>query len=252
MSPDVLGDLTPVQLALVAVTALVAQVVGGLAGYGTGLLMPLVLVPLLGAQAVVPIISLSALLTNATRVAVFRDALDVRKALLLSAVMVPTVALGAWFYSLLSSRGALVLIGTMLVVLVPLRRVLARRKLQLGEPALAIAGIGCGVVTGATSGSGVLMLSLLMASGLSGTQVIATDAAISFLVGIVKSGVFVGTGMLPVKLWLVAIVIGVMATPGALTARWLARRFSAHLHDRLLEVTIMAGGVLMLARAIAG
>ena len=53
---------TLAQLALVAVTALAAQVIGGLAGYGTGLLMPLVLVPLIGAQAVVPVIGLSAII----------------------------------------------------------------------------------------------------------------------------------------------------------------------------------------------
>ena len=40
------------QLVLIAVTALGAQIVGGIAGYGTGLLMPLVLVPLIGAEAV--------------------------------------------------------------------------------------------------------------------------------------------------------------------------------------------------------
>ena len=39
-------------------------VIGGLAGYGTGALMPLVLVPIVGAEPVVPIISLAALFTN--------------------------------------------------------------------------------------------------------------------------------------------------------------------------------------------
>ena len=58
-------DFTLAQLLLVAVTALAAQIIGGLAGYGTGLLMPLVLVPLIGAQAVVPVVGLSAIITNA-------------------------------------------------------------------------------------------------------------------------------------------------------------------------------------------
>jgi hypothetical protein len=41
------------------------------AGYGTGALMPLVLVPIVGAEPVVPIISLAALFTNTGRVAAF-------------------------------------------------------------------------------------------------------------------------------------------------------------------------------------
>ena len=76
-----LADLTMAELALVAVTAFCAQIIGGMAGYGTGLLMPLVLVPMVGAPAVVPIIALSAIITNATRVAAFRESLDLRMGL---------------------------------------------------------------------------------------------------------------------------------------------------------------------------
>jgi membrane protein YqaA with SNARE-associated domain len=43
------ADVSLLQLLLVAIVALLASVLGGLAGYGTGALMPLVLVPLIGA-----------------------------------------------------------------------------------------------------------------------------------------------------------------------------------------------------------
>jgi hypothetical protein len=39
-------------------------IIGGLAGYGTGALMPLVLVPLAGAEPVVPIIAISAIFVD--------------------------------------------------------------------------------------------------------------------------------------------------------------------------------------------
>lgn len=97
---SVLG-LSIAELLLIAVTAFGAQIVGGLAGYGTGLLMPLVLVPILGAEAIVPVISLSAILTNITRVVVFRESVDVGKAALITAFALPTTVLGAWCYTLL-------------------------------------------------------------------------------------------------------------------------------------------------------
>jgi len=65
------ADISLPELALIAGMALVASVVGGVAGYGTGALMPLVLVPIVGAEPVVPILSLSALFTNSSRVAAF-------------------------------------------------------------------------------------------------------------------------------------------------------------------------------------
>ena len=64
-------DISLLELILIAGMALIASVVGGVAGYGTGALMPLVLVPIVGAEPVVPILSLSALFTNTSRVAAF-------------------------------------------------------------------------------------------------------------------------------------------------------------------------------------
>ena len=50
------------QLFLIAGVALIASVVGGVSGYGTGALMPLVLVPIVGPEPVVPMLSISALI----------------------------------------------------------------------------------------------------------------------------------------------------------------------------------------------
>ena len=61
------ADISIYQLLLVAGVALFASVLGGVAGYGTGALMPLVLVPMVGAEQVVPIIALAGMLTNTGR-----------------------------------------------------------------------------------------------------------------------------------------------------------------------------------------
>ena len=237
------------ELALIAVTALGAQIVGGIAGYGTGLLMPLVLVPLIGAEAIVPVISLSAVMTNATRVIVFRESLDIPKALLISAVALPTTLLGAYSYTQLSSRGAGLVIGGMLILIVPLRRLLAVWRFRLGPAGGAAAGVVYGFLSGGTTGVGVLLISILMAMGLSGMQVIATDALTSSILGLAKTGLFIVAGELPAKLWVVALIIGGMATPGTFVARWLARRFSARVHDWIIEATILVGGAALVWRA---
>ncbi|MDU6673304.1 MAG: sulfite exporter TauE/SafE family protein, partial [Bradyrhizobium sp.] len=65
------ADISLLQLLLVASVALFASIIGGLAGYGTGALMPLVLVPMVGAEPVVPIIAISAILTNLSRVVAY-------------------------------------------------------------------------------------------------------------------------------------------------------------------------------------
>ncbi len=42
------ADISLVELALIAAMGIFASLVGGVAGYGTGALMPLVLVPIVG------------------------------------------------------------------------------------------------------------------------------------------------------------------------------------------------------------
>src|SRR6476646_4855394 len=118
------ADISFFQLIPVAAIALLASIVGGVSGYGTGALMPLVLVPLVGAEPVVPIIAISALLTNTSRATAFINFIDRKRAVIVLACAIPTCVLGAWGYTHLTGRGASLVIGSMLIASVPLRRVL--------------------------------------------------------------------------------------------------------------------------------
>ena len=186
-----LPSLSATELTLIAAMAAVASIIGGVAGYGTGALMPLVLVPIVGAEPVVPIIAISALFTNTSRALAFRDVIDWRRAAdhRSSPRSRPRCsAPGATRCS--PARGAMLVIGGMMALSVPLRRLSKRHGLTLSEGGLAVASVGWGVVVGGTSGAGIILLSMLMAAGLQGAAVIATDAAISVAIGIVKIGVF--------------------------------------------------------------
>ena len=104
-----LPNLSPTDLVLIIGLAAFSGVAGGVAGYGTGALMPLVLVPIVGAAPVVPIIAVSAMFTNTARIVAFRRLLDPRRAVIALFAALPTCALGAWLYTLLTGRGAALL-----------------------------------------------------------------------------------------------------------------------------------------------
>lgn len=238
------------QLALVAGAALLTAVVGGVAGYGTGLLMPLVLVPIVGAESVVPIMGIAALIINAGRVAAFRHVVDLRRSLIVLATALPATLVGAWFYTRLSSAGAQFVIGAVLIVSVPLRRILRGRGFHLGEGGLAVGAVGFGAISGAAAGTGVILVSLLMAAGVGGAAVIATDAAISVFVHLAQVTVFGVAGVLDAKVVAVALVIGVCAIPGAFVARAIVDRISIHVHTTILDAVVLLGGGLMVWGAL--
>ena len=244
------ADISIAQLVLVGGVALFASIVGGLAGYGTGALMPLVLVPLIGAEPVVPIIAISAIFANISRfVAYFRHA-DGRRALIVIGAAALTTALGAYGYTRLTSAGAAFVIGGMLILSVPLRRLLKRRDVRIGDTGLGVGAVGYGVVVGGTSGSGVILLSLLMACGLEGAAVIATDAVISIVTSLIKISVFGLAGVVTAQVLAFALLIGAIAIPGAFLARAFVERMPVHIHTAILDAAVIVGGTVMITAAL--
>ncbi len=243
------ADISLGQILLVAGVALFASLVGGLAGYGTGALMPLVLVPLIGAEPVVPIIAISAVFTNISRFTAYFRYIDRRRALIVVAAAALTTALGAYGYTRLTNAGAALLIGTMLISSVPLRRLAKRREVRIGNGGLAASAVGYGVVVGGTSGSGVILLSLLMAAGLEGAAVIATDAVISVATSVIKISVFGLAGVVTAQVLAFALLIGIIAIPGAFLAKAFVERMPVHIHTAILDAAVITGGVVMISSA---
>lgn len=252
LAQSALGDVTLAQYLLVAAVAFVAATIGGLSGYGTGLLLPPVLVPIIGPEAVVPVIGVSALFTNASRIVAFRQHLDRKRALTMVLLATPTCILGAYGYTRLSGAGIALMIGLVLIALVPLRRVLQRRRLVLGGPVIAGAAGLYGLLAGGTTGAGVVLISLLLAAGLNGAAVVATDAGISFVLSLVKIAIFQSTGALPLSSWIMAGVVGVAALPGAFVARALVDRISGRAHLLLLDAVVLFGGGTLVIQGFRG
>jgi uncharacterized membrane protein YfcA len=242
------ADISILQLLMVAAVALFAAVIGGLAGYGTGALMPLVLVPLIGAEPVVPIIAISAIFTNISRAAAYLRHADSRRALIVIAAAAFTTALGAYGYTRLGNTGAAFVIGAMLILSVPLRRLLKRRAVKIGDTGLAAGAVGYGVVVGGTSG--VILLSLLMAAGLEGAAVIATDAVISVATSLIKISIFGLAGVVTAQVIAFALLIGAISFPGTFLARAFVERMPLHIHAAIIDAAVMTGGLVMMSAAV--
>jgi uncharacterized membrane protein YfcA len=245
-----LPDLSLIELTIIVALAAFSAITGGVAGYGTGALMPLILVPVVGAAPVVPIIAITAMFTNTARVMAFRRFLNPRRALIAVATALPTCVLGAWLYTLLTGRGAALVIGLSLIATVPLRRVLRNRGHHLGEKGFAAASLGWGVVVGGTTGAGVILLSLLMATGLEGGAVIATDAAVSVVMGVIKISVFALAGVFTPLVLSIGVLIGAIGFFTTFIAKLIVERLPVHVHTAMLDAVVIVGGTVMIYGAL--
>jgi uncharacterized membrane protein YfcA len=240
------------ELILVAAVALFASIVGGVTGYGSSALLPLVLVPLIGPEPVVPIVSISGLFNNLTRAYAFRPFVDLRRGLIITLAAVPTCMLGAYVYTKLTSAGILIAIGTMLALSVPFRRLLTHLEIRLGNRGMAAGAVAYGFLSGSTTGSGVILLSILMAAGLTGANVVATDALVSVAVAVSKILIFGASGVMTPQVIAFGLLIGLVALPGAFLARAFVERLPVHVHTGILDAIVVLGGAVMIFGAFRG
>jgi uncharacterized protein len=239
----------PLQLMLACVVALAASTLGGLSGFGTGLILPVFLAPLVGVTNVIPVMAVAMLLNNGSRVVAFHKEIHWTHARRMLMLGLPACVCGAYGYTLLSARWISVVLGSFLLLSVPLRRVLQRSQLQFSPNAEVAAGAGFGFVNGGVTGAGVILISILMSVGLAGSTLVATDAVVSVIMGVTKVVLFGGLAALNLDLALLGLLIGLFTAPGAFIARALLRHIPAGVHAWFMELVVVIGAVVLLLRS---
>lgn len=233
-------------LAAVAALAIGAAIIGGMGGFGTGVVLAAALVPLIGVKALVPVMAVAGVIINAGRFWFYRTSLDRRTLVTVLAAALPFLVFGTWLYSVLDARAVGTILGIAVIASVPLRRILRKRAITLGTPGLAVGSGIFGLATGVATGTGVILVSLLLGTGLSGTAVLATDALVSIVLDLCKAVLFQRFDLLDLDAVVMGVVIGVASIPGSAIAAWLVTRLGAKLHVLFMETLIIVGGASML------
>lgn len=240
------GQISPVLALTGMAVCFVAGMLGGLSGYGAGLLVTLFIAPIVGPKALIPMISVLMLVNNGSRVWFYRRALHLPTALKVSAVAMPMSWIGAELYVRLDSAIIQTILGAVLIASVPLRRWFERA--QIRPSPLAVYGVGAtyGFLASLIVGAGMLIVPMLMGIGFAGPALLATDAAIAVLTNLFKAVVFGALDALSLAYFILALALGLCTIPGTACAAWVVRRTSLRLHTALIEGLIIAGGAAML------
>lgn len=240
------AGLPPGLALLGALVCFLAGIVGGVSGFGAGLIVTVFITPIVGPQAVVPVISVLMLINNGGRAWFLRAHLAPERILPIAGFAVPFAALGALLYVRLDAAAIQTILGAILVASPPFRRWMENRRMRPSPPVVAGVSAAYGFLSSLVVGAGMLAIPLLLGFGLTGPALIATDAAIAVLVNVSKIAFFGALDALPLPLLLLAVGMGLCTIPGAWAAAWILKRASIRLHTAVVEALIVFGGLRML------
>ena len=252
MDLNVLAGLGGWTLLSVVIAAFVTSVVHGATGIGGGFLLAIVLAPLIGVIAIVPVLAVTLTMSGIARVVLNRDALHGRAYRAVVISMMPGVVAGALIYGRLDATTVALVLGTTILVSVPLRHWAAHREMRASRRSLTGAGAVYGLVSGASVGAGMLLIPFLLGHGLSRREFVGTLAAIALTMNATRMVVFGGTDMLADGWLMLGIVCGLATLPGNWVGQRLLRGMTAAWHARVLDVLTVFGGLNFFRIALAG
>ncbi|MBI1244508.1 MAG: TSUP family transporter [Alphaproteobacteria bacterium] len=237
---------------LVAMAAFAASIVGGVSGYGVGLILPLVIVPVVGIAGVIPAMAVAMAMTNLSRVVAFWREIDLPRARLALAGAVPCCVVSSFVYTMLPTTAIAAVLGACLIGSIPMRRALARAGWRVGPRGVVAGGATYGILIGGMTGLGAIVIATFMAAGMEGAALIGSDALVSLFTNLVKVAVFGSRTTLDFDLAAAGFLLGLCTFPGAFVGRWLLRRFPMHVHTAMMDVIVLAGGLGFLWEAWKG
>src|ERR1700687_1818829 len=231
---------------ILGATAIVGSTIGGVAGFGTGVIMIPAIAWSVGVKAAVPVLTVCMLVGNSARVWFSRREIEWRVVAAFLAGAVPMTIVGASLYTRIDSEWLSRILGAFMILAVPLRRWLTHSGVNVRLLHCPLVGAAFGFLSAIVGGVGPIMTPFFLSHGLRKGRYLATDALCTVGTYITRGIMFRRADLLITPLILVGLYIGVVMIPGAWVGRCLIDRMSEKIFLRILEILLVVFGLQFL------
>ena len=243
MPVEIFSELGPLTIVLVGFAAFVTASVHGATGVAGGFLMTAILALIIGVKPVVPVMSVALLISHSSRFFINIKDFDLKPFLVVVMPSTPFIVLSSWGYGKLSPTFIAVLLGCVVLSSIPLRHWAKSRQIKTSTTTLGAVSAFYGGFSGASVGSGMLLIPFLLGYGLSRATFVATIAAIALATNVTRNIVFSGTNMLDTEYVVLGLFIGLCTIPGNWIGRSFLRRMTNERHSGLVDVLTVIGAL---------
>jgi uncharacterized membrane protein YfcA len=231
---------------ILGATAIVGSTIGGVAGFGTGVIMIPAIAWSVGVKAAVPVLTVCMLVGNSARVWFSRGEIEWRVVAAFLVGAVPMTIVGASLYTRIDSEWISRILGAFMILAVPLRRWLTHSGVNVQLRHFPLVGAGFGFLSAIVGGVGPIMTPFFLSHGLRKGRYLATDALCTVGTYITRGIMFRRADLLTTPLILVGLYIGVVMIAGAWIGRRLIDRMSEKIFLRILEILLVVFGLQFL------
>lgn len=239
-----------VELAQIAVAALIAGALDTIVGFGGGLLLLPILVSTFGSTDAVILSAVVPLGWNIGRLVLLRSSINWQTTWLFGLGILPGAFLGGFFLADVNPDHLRIAIGALLIAL-GFYHVL-RLYVDIPFPQMKkeivfpLIGLIAGVISGLLgAGNGPLQSWTMSAAGVEPKVSVAVNGVLGLMTGGIRLVAYSITGMLGAFPWLAALVGFVAAVFGSLAGVRLSRRTSDSTLKLLIGLVIIIGGIKM-------
>jgi uncharacterized membrane protein YfcA len=226
--------------------ALVGSTIGGVAGFGAGVVMLPVIAWTLGAKSTVPVLTVAMLVGNGARVWFSRHDIHGRVVTAFLIGAIPSTVAGAMLYTRIEGEWISRILGTFMLLMVPLRRWLSGRGVRIRLRHFPVIGAVFGVLSSLVGSVGAMMTPFFLGHGLRKGAFIGTEALCTVGSYIARVLVFRKYDLLTGPTVGAGLYIGLVMVLGAWTGRRLIERMSERVFLRVIEGLLVVFGLQFL------
>ncbi len=227
-----------------------AGFVSGIIGTGGSIILLPILSWRFGPQVAVPIMAVASIMSNLSRVIIWRKEINWRACFAYSALAIPGAVLGANTLWHLPPQMSDICIGAFFLILVPLMAWSRKHNLRLNIGLLATCGLIVGFLTGMVFSTGPMTVPLFAGFGLVKQGLIATESAASLIVFVTKTSTFAAIGALPPSVVFSGIFVGASQIAGIFLSKGLVARMPTRLFHLLVAGMMIVAGISMVWNGI--
>lgn len=235
------------RLSLLAVVAFIAALLAAVTGFGGAAVLLPMLVVVFGVREAIPILTVAQLIGNGSRVWFNRRELNLPVVGWFALGGVPMALLGGFLFAHAPLAALTRVLGGFLILIVVLRHQARLKAFKTPLKGFAVIGAVSSFVSALLGSVGPLMAPFFLAYGLIKGAYIGTEALSTVVMHVTKLIAYRESAILPVHAILSGLALGPIMVIGSLAGKHIVDRLPERVFVLIIDVTLLAAGVLFLA-----